>query len=727
MPNIEYTEFRRQIAEAESIEDLFAVLVSSSPDSFYVSASTKRVATRKYKDMLDNPAGLADSDLIERFIPAKYGALEKYHELLNSGLVRSAPMVGQTVAPTRLVSASSISDLIEQFTALSQNKSVDFNEVEYISGYIKILLSSPRYLQQILTDEIDWEKYSIPNEFGLRETIKSLAKIINENNERELIRSLSQSRTLEEFKSEIINKSVLIDSLGFAGGSELLLRDLIRFMNNPSDLAKLHDQPSLELRGYQYLSSNSFVLAHFRSIAIDHEASQRQMLTARIKDARSFDELVLAIQEYPGFIPRASLIKSIQQLVSNKKNIEYIANDGVFDWHEQGIIDQFGIKESIIALAKAHHAHTQRSVDTASPTIQVSDDTWAQAEQQFSENSDLLKLDKKISQLSHSFLKIGDDLFAIQTNDYLGEGNYGKVKLIMNKSGDQYAVKIEGTGVEAENNAEKDIMKIVGYYIAELQRHYSKEYKGRYSEQKRYTVMKLLKGHELHDHLYFGQRLVKKQVDEPTRLLMAIKAAEAIQLLHDKRIIHCDIKPENFMMNVDGDQITISSFDFGFSIKLAKGRSSVFDKPKGTDFYLAPEIEGPKYSDDEEAMASYFFASDVFALGKMFDYDLDVSSMLPDDLINSMTAENPSLRTKLPVVIDKLYAAFALTQNKTPEMTTLLKTYQAAKHSDTEETNEADTRAKSITHRHQTKKKAPLSQSSEAAASVKNTPKPRAD
>ncbi len=726
MPIAEDNEFTQLVAEVDSIEALFALLESKSPTGFYVSDSTKRAAARRYKDILQKQQGFADPGLIERFIPEAYGVRDKYQELFDAGLIQAVVMTSQSAAPTRLTTVSSLPGLLEQFEGISRQSAVDF-DIDYVKMYINKVLTNPELVHQILSNTISWHRYNIPNQFGLREAIQNLAIIINEDNKRELLHALSNAKTVEELKSVINDKSVLIDSLGFAGGTEVIMRELLRFMNNPASLAQLHDQPFRVLDECPHLSTNSILLERFRTLAIDYEALQRQVLTDRVSAAQSVDELVLVIQEYKGDVQRDVLIKNIKQLVGNKKNIQYIADDGVFDWHEQGIIDQFGIKESIIALAKARHAYTQRSVDTASPTIQVSDDTWAQAERQFLENSDLLKLDKKKSQLSHSFLKIGDDLFAIQTNDYLGEGNYGKVKLIMNKSGDQYAVKIEGTGVEAENNAEREIMKIVGYYIAEMNREYNKEYKGRHSEHKRYTVMKLLKGHELHDHLYFGQRLVKKQVDEPTRLLMAIKAAEAIQNLHDKRIIHCDIKPENFMMNVEGDQITISSFDFGFSIKLAKGRSSVLDKPKGTDFYLAPEIEEPKYSDDDEAMASYSFASDVFALGKMFDYDLDVSSMLPDDLINNMTVDNPSLRTKLPVVIDKLYAALALTQNKSPEMKTLLKTYQAAKHSDTEETPEAGIRAKSITHRHKAKKKDPIVQPSKSAITSKHKPKPRAD
>lgn len=719
MPIPENNEFEQLVAEVDSIEGLFALLESKSPAGFYVSDSTKRAAARKYKDILQNQQGFAGPDLIERFIPEAFGVREKYQELFDAGQIHAAAITSQSIAPTRLTSVSSLPALLEQFEGLSRRTAVEY-DIDYVKMYINKVLSNPELVHQILSNTISWHRYNIPNQFGLREAIENLAVIINENNKRELIDSFWNAKSIDELKSVINDKSILIDSLRFAGGTEAIMRELIRFMNNAAGLAKLYDQPFRDLDECPHLSTNSILLERFRTLAIHYEASQRQALTDRVRAAQSFDELVLAIQEYKGDVQRDVLIKNIKQLVGNKKNIQYIADDGVFDWHEQGIIDQFGIKESIITLAKARHRNVaSASSDSVSHVIHVDEKTWDLVEQQFLANPDLLKLDKKSSKLSHSFLKIGDDIFAVQTNDYLGEGNYGKVKLIMNRAGDQYAVKIEGAGVEAENNAEKEIMRIVGYYIAEMNREYNKEFKGRHSEHKRYTVMLLLKGHELHDHLYFGQRLVKKQVDEPTRLLMAIKSAEAIQVLHDKRIVHCDIKPENFMMNVDGDQITISSFDFGFSIKLAKGRVSVLDKPKGTDFYLAPEIEGPKYSDDEHALASYSFASDVFALGKMFDYDLDISSLLPPDLISGMTADNPSHRTMLPAVIDKLYAALALVSNKTPEIDDLLSARQSEPVT--------QTRAKAITPRHQTKVKESAEKISKAAVTITKAPKPRAD
>ena len=68
---------------------------------------------------------------------------------------------------------------------------------------------------------------------------------------------------------------------------------------------------------------------------------------------------------------------------------------------------------------------------------------------------------------------------------------------------------------------------------------------------------------------------------------------------HSKRIIHCDIKPENFIL-FGSDHLRLT--DFGFA-KLARGRLEA--SGSGTVGYVAPE----------QAMGRPMFQSDVFSAG----------------------------------------------------------------------------------------------------------------
>ena len=70
----------------------------------------------------------------------------------------------------------------------------------------------------------------------------------------------------------------------------------------------------------------------------------------------------------------------------------------------------------------------------------------------------------------------------------------------------------------------------------------------------------------------------------------------------EKRVLHCDIKPENFILFADG---TLKLTDFGIA-KIA--RRTIEASGSGTVGYIAPE----------QALGRPSFRSDVFSLGLIF-------------------------------------------------------------------------------------------------------------
>jgi serine/threonine-protein kinase len=84
-----------------------------------------------------------------------------------------------------------------------------------------------------------------------------------------------------------------------------------------------------------------------------------------------------------------------------------------------------------------------------------------------------------------------------------------------------------------------------------------------------------------------------------TKLRFAEQILEAVAHAHERRIIHCDLKPENFIL-FPGGRLRLT--DFGISRLAAR---TALGSGSGTVGYVAPE----------QAMGKTSFQSDVFSLG----------------------------------------------------------------------------------------------------------------
>ncbi len=105
---------------------------------------------------------------------------------------------------------------------------------------------------------------------------------------------------------------------------------------------------------------------------------------------------------------------------------------------------------------------------------------------------------------------------------------------------------------------------------------------------------------------------VKRRMSTTSALDLAGQALAAMAHAHENKIIHCDIKPENFILFPD-NQLRLADFGFAkLNLRTLKASGS------GTVDYMAPE----------QAMGRPKFQSDVFSLGLVI-YRL-LSGQLPD-------------------------------------------------------------------------------------------------
>ncbi|MFI4957354.1 MAG: serine/threonine-protein kinase [Gammaproteobacteria bacterium] len=95
-------------------------------------------------------------------------------------------------------------------------------------------------------------------------------------------------------------------------------------------------------------------------------------------------------------------------------------------------------------------------------------------------------------------------------------------------------------------------------------------------------------------------------------LQIAFGLAHGLQYLHQNKIVHCDIKPGNVLVNKDCSHVKIC--DFGLSNDLNKDTSNI-KWAKGSPAWLAPEIAQLSFKDNE--IVKDPFKIDIWPLGQI--------------------------------------------------------------------------------------------------------------
>ncbi len=164
-----------------------------------------------------------------------------------------------------------------------------------------------------------------------------------------------------------------------------------------------------------------------------------------------------------------------------------------------------------------------------------------------------------------------------------------------------------------------------------------------------YVAMELLRGQTLGSRIAGADRLSLSDCLEITGQLLA-----ALARIHDKGILHRDVKPANVMLTGQpGDRPFVKLLDFG----LAKSRSVTALTEAGmfvgTLHYLAPETISRQ---------AYTAASDTYALGvvlfEMLTGEKPFPAELPIDLIRQILEKEPlppsRFRPEVPAEVDQL-------------------------------------------------------------------------
>jgi len=208
----------------------------------------------------------------------------------------------------------------------------------------------------------------------------------------------------------------------------------------------------------------------------------------------------------------------------------------------------------------------------------------------------------------------------------IGKGNFAKVKLAKHLlTGRDVAIKVINKKEMSTTNLSK-LMREVRIMKMLHHPHVVQLFEVIETRETLHLVMEYANGGEVFDYLVAHGKMKENEARVKFRQIVS-----AVQYMHQKRIVHRDLKAENLLLD---SEMNIKIADFGFSNEFTPGTK--LDTFCGSPPYAAPELfQGKKYDGPEV---------DVWSLGVIL-YTL-VSGSLPFDGQNLKELRERVLRGK---------------------------------------------------------------------------------
>ncbi|CCE64009.1 hypothetical protein TPHA_0G01730 [Tetrapisispora phaffii CBS 4417] len=180
----------------------------------------------------------------------------------------------------------------------------------------------------------------------------------------------------------------------------------------------------------------------------------------------------------------------------------------------------------------------------------------------------------------------------IVTLGLLGEGAGGSVVKCKLKNGSKiFALKTINT-LNSDPEFQKQIFRELQFNKS-FKCNYIVQYYGMFEDLENSTIliaMEYMGGKSL-DSIYKHLLKLGGRISEKVLGKIAESVLKGLSYLHEKKVIHRDIKPQNILLNDKGE---IKLCDFGVSGEAVNSLATTFT---GTSYYMAPErIKGQPYS-----------------------------------------------------------------------------------------------------------------------------------
>lgn len=169
----------------------------------------------------------------------------------------------------------------------------------------------------------------------------------------------------------------------------------------------------------------------------------------------------------------------------------------------------------------------------------------------------------------------------------MGRGQFGSVKLALNKARRKFAVKI--IPKEKVKLCFHQLKRELQYLKVTDHPNIVRLYDVFEDKRSVNIVMDYLAGGELYDRLEKKTRL-----PEPESRVIMYKLFHAVSHMHFLGICHRDLKPENFLFDTKREHAEIKIIDFGLGNKFDELNNEMHTVV-GTPYYVAPEVLRKNY------------------------------------------------------------------------------------------------------------------------------------
>ncbi len=169
----------------------------------------------------------------------------------------------------------------------------------------------------------------------------------------------------------------------------------------------------------------------------------------------------------------------------------------------------------------------------------------------------------------------------------------------------------------------------------------------REGHMRRCLLMEFVDGHNLRKHIQDRDLTMRQMIELCKKLCMGL------DFLHQNRIVHRDVKPENFLLTRDLANVKI--VDFGLS-KVTTGWMSFWDKEGGgTRRYMSPEQLGKRKLDARSDIFSFGLTMYELFAGRHPCVGPDTKEILRQLRSSSYRFEPPSkYNSEVPPALDKI-------------------------------------------------------------------------